>query len=135
MGYYSYVNGGAHITPSIPEKDWPDDWKEAGEGYFVLVDIEGDEDLKVVNGRLTVVGTNPGYTRVDFRWEDNGKFYDISDQMQGLFDWTQRHKSKIVGSFTRTGEEAPDYQRWRFEGDQMLDETPKLVWPNGDVGV
>ena len=136
MGYNSYVAGGANITPPIDEKHWPDPDDGDGSvyfGYFLFNQVDGNETVGVVNGQVTVIGTGPGHTHVEFAWDDSSKMYDLDEKMQNLFDWARSHGSKIVGQFDREGEENGDLQRFRFTGDQLHNESPKVIWP-GDVG-
>lgn len=138
MGYYTSISGSATITPPIDMAQWPVkkqavDAEEPQFGYFAFTDVPGDEDVKIVDGVLTVVGTSSGHTEVIVYWEDSIKAYDFTADCNNLLTWVQKNGSTITGTFRGEGEETGDIWRVRFEGTDWIHEAPKLMWPNGDV--
>lgn len=130
MGYYTYISGGATIEPQIPEADWLYDLLEEGDSYFILRQEDGDEDVQLVNGQITVVGQNPGVTKVDFRYDDSVKAYDFDERLNELLDWVKTNGAKINGYFNGDGEESEDFWRVEIRDNIAKTEGGSIVYPS-----
>lgn len=136
MGYYTYFAGELEIVPAIalPTPS------EVGYnntpvyfGYFTMDVKDGDEDVQLVNGQITVVGKSPGSITVGQYYEESVKGYDYGKQLTALVDWAKAAGATVNGTISCDGEESNDFSRFRIENNTIHAETPRFIWPNGDV--
>lgn len=136
MGYYSYFSGDLEIAPAIPlpaPSEVGHDGNPIYFGYFTLDVKDGDEDVQIVDGQITVVGKEPGTIVVGQYYDETIKGYDYSEQLGALVDWAKANGGIVNGIISCDGEESTDFSRFRIENNTIHGETPRFLWPNGDI--
>jgi len=131
MGYYTYITGGVEITPPIDENQFKDVIGSDGECYFVLTDqVDGDEDVQIINGQITVVGQTAGHSQVDIAFEESVKAYDFDGQVQTLVETAKKHGHTVNGQFDGDGEESEDFWRVNIVNNKIIAESGSIVFPS-----
>ena len=136
MGYYSAISGSWQIRPRLPE-DAIDELHLDGEsdaGATFVAISEGEEDsVELVNNEITVV---PGdsWTQIECRYEEPIKAYGLGEELDEIVKAAHKAGCTIEGAIYVSGEESPDFSRWRVEDGALLEERPEFLWPNGDKG-
>lgn len=128
MGYYTHITGGASIVPPIDDakmKHLTGDY-----GYFRFAQVPGDQTVQVVNGQVTVVGTNPGETSVELNFDDAIKGYDFHDHVQMLVDLAIANGSVANGQFDGDGEESGDNWRIIVTSNTVTSEAGSIIYPS-----
>jgi hypothetical protein len=139
MGYYSTARGGFQIDPpitfselvaagyelsgAVKDRQWlelKDGW---GELFFVL-DVD---ELQTEDGVLTVIKTD----RIETT-DESQKMYAINDSVVTLVkDFGAKHQ--FDGKVVTYGEEDADVNRIRIVQNEVFNERPQLLWPDGSV--
>lgn len=131
MGYYTYITGDASITPPIPESSWPTEYNpKTADDYFEFNHVDGDEDVRIVNGEITVVGKTAGYTQVVLRYEGSVKAYDFDERLDSLIKWVKSQGAAVDGTFYGDGEESQDFWRVSIENNVPSTEHGVIVYPS-----
>lgn len=137
MGYYSRASGKLQLDPPITYKELVD------AGYDVDNPPYGHNELPLKDGWQELYF----YLRRDVRVKDEGRLEvittsevlptDESQKMYGIYDSVKRLVSdfggthRITGAITIYGEEEGDISRIRIVDNEVIDERPKLLWPDG----
>lgn len=131
MGYYTYITGDLTITPAIDEakfKDFAD--RNADEGYFSFALRQGDEDVQLVNGVITVVGKTPDVTEVGLNFDESIKAYDFRDAVTLLVGRAKDLGHRVDGAFYGDGEESDDFWRIGVDNNVISSEGGEIVYPS-----
>lgn len=134
MGYETYITGDGVITPQIPDHLWPQEYRDPGntynDTYFVFKQQDGDEDVQVVNGQITVVGKTAGVTLVDWYPDERAKFYDFDGNLQGLVDFVKSQGASITATFYGDGEDSDDFWRAHVDNNVIATERGEITYPS-----
>lgn len=130
MGYYTYFTGSVDIHPQIPESMWPTDYTDQGDAFFILEQVDGDEDVQIVGGRITVVGTAPSFTRAKIRWDESVKGYSFDEDLTKFTGWLTSRNVKANGFFDGDGEESDDFWRATVRDNVVTQERGEIIYPS-----
>ena len=105
MGYYTDVNANLTFTPELDSLSAFLAVKEIG---YPWSDI----------------------TSRGLRFNDNGKFYGIDDEVKRLIEAVKAHTT-VSGTIIGVGEEQPDIWRIVIKDNVATREEAQIVWPDG----
>lgn len=127
MGYYTHITGQLEITPAIDLKK-VEHLSGEKDGYFTFTIVPGDQDVRIVNGVVTVVGTKPDMIMVENYFEDSIKAYDFDNQVERLVDLAKDNGAVVDGVFYGDGEESEDFWALVVEANAIHTERGEVVY-------
>lgn len=128
MGYYTYITGDLEISPPIDETKFSE--FSGDESYFTFKHIPGDEDVKLINGVITVVGQSSGCTEVGLASYESMKAYNFDEHVRKLVDKAKALGHVVNGAFYGDGEESEDFWRLGVEANVIFTEGGQIIYPS-----
>lgn len=127
MGYYTYFTGEAKVSPPLPETEWKN---LSDGGYFKFTQVEGDEDVQIINGVITVVGKTPGHTEIALAFDESIKGYDFAEWVEKIAKKCIELNLVMDGCFEGDGEESNDMWRLDITNNQLTQEAAQVIYPS-----